>query len=76
MMDGLNKNAKYGKKTDILLFVGSIYLFSLSRLSEKQLGYILIITALHNVRCCFLSVATLYKQCTVLLMVTPLRGDL
>ena len=51
MMDGLNKNAKYGKKTDILLFVGSIYLFSLSRPFGTQFGYILTITALRLAVC-------------------------
>ena len=44
--------------------MGSIYLFSLSRPFGTQFGYILIITALR------------LTACTVLLMVTPLRGDL
>ena len=44
--------------------VGSINLFSLSRLFETQFCYVLTITSLR------------LTACTVLLMVTPLRGDL
>ena len=44
--------------------MGSINAFSMSRLYETQFGYILTTTALR------------LTACTVLLMVTPLRGDL
>ena len=51
--------------------VGSINSFSMSRLYETQFAYVLIITALR-----LTAIKSPLDFFSVLLMVTPLRGDL